>query len=89
MAEKIKHHPAENFVVYSVIIWQLIVFPLSDWVASLCISIIDKSGLVFFLMIAILEMIWIISVYYTLRHWLPDTAKKAVNQADHDDKDNE
>lgn len=80
--------PLENFVVYSVICWQFVVFPLSDWVASFCLGIIDKPGLVYFLMIAILEMTWLIVVYYIVKRWLSDTAEKAVNKADHDNKDN-
>lgn len=87
--KKIAHHPAENFVVYSVIVWQLVVFPLSDWVASFSIGVIERAGVVYFLMIVILEMVWFIIVYYILRRWLSNPAKEVINEPENDNKDDE
>ena len=87
--KKITHHPAENFVAYSVICWQFVVFPLADWIAGFCIGIIERPGLVYFLMIAVLEMLWIISVCYILKRWLSNTAKEVIDQPENNHKDDE
>ena len=86
--KKVKHHPAENFVAYSVICWQFVVFPLADWIAGFCIGVIEKPGLVYFLMLVILEMVWVAATCYILRRWLSNSAKEVIDQTDNDNEYN-